>query len=395
MKPVLPLFIMLDACGWEIVKNDPFLQDTAPMRRKLNSVFGYSSTCVPSILSGRWPVEHRNWCYFVYDPKNSPFKALRPLRFLPTAITGRRIFRRWLTRAVRPWLKFEGYFDLYNIPFRHISLYDFSEKKNPLLPKGMNRGGNIFDFLEEHRISYFVSDTGKTEEQNRDALIHAIERETIDFSFSYWPGLDGLLHSVGNDSPEVPARLRMYQQWIDKVLKHAREHYEEVHLYVFSDHGMANCDVHLDLKGKVDALPVRMEKDYAVVYDSTMARFWFFNDRARGEVTRCLEAVPQGRILPDGELEEMRAFFPDRYFGELIFLVKEGVLIVPSHMGERPIRAMHGYHPRDKHSYATLFTNRASVPDEIQSIPDIFKLMTMEAEAAKAVNHAPLFSAVA
>ncbi len=365
------------------------------MRRKLNSVFGYSSTCVPSILSGRWPVEHRNWCYFVYDPKNSPFKALRPLRFLPTAITGRRIFRRWLTRAVRPWLKFEGYFDLYNIPFRHISLYDFSEKKNPLLPKGMNRGGNIFDFLEENRISYFVSNTGKTEEQNRDALIHAIKSEAIDFSFSYWPGLDGLLHSVGNDSPEVPARLRMYQEWIETVLKQARAHYEEVHLYVFSDHGMANCDEHLDLKKKVDALPVRMEKDYAVVYDSTMARFWFLNERAREEVTRCLGTVPQGRILPDSELEEMRAFFPDRYFGELIFLVKEGVLIVPSHMGERPIRAMHGYHPRDKHSYATLFTNQASVSEDIQSIPDIFKLMTREAEAAKAVNHAPLLSAVA
>ena len=75
MKPILPLFVFVDACGWEIIKNDRFARHLAPERRKLTSVFGYSSACIPSILSGRWPNEHRNWCYFVYDPKNSPFRS--------------------------------------------------------------------------------------------------------------------------------------------------------------------------------------------------------------------------------------------------------------------------------------------------------------------------------
>ena len=99
MKPVLPLFVFIDACGWEIIKNDPFAKTVAPNRKKLGSVFGYSSTCVPSILSGRWPVEHRNWSYFVYDPKNSPFKMLKVLRWLPNKITSRRIFRHWLSKS--------------------------------------------------------------------------------------------------------------------------------------------------------------------------------------------------------------------------------------------------------------------------------------------------------
>ena len=37
-------------------------------------------------------------------------------------------------------MKFRGYFDLYNIPFKYISLFDFTEKKSPLRPGGMNRG---------------------------------------------------------------------------------------------------------------------------------------------------------------------------------------------------------------------------------------------------------------
>jgi hypothetical protein len=387
MKPILPLFIMVDACGWEIVRRDPFGKNFAPHRRRLESVFGYSSTCVPSILSGRWPDEHRNWCYFVYDPKNSPFRSLRWLRWLPRAVTSRRRFRRYLTKVVKVQLKFRGYFDLYNIPFKFIHLFDFTEKKSPLQPGGMNVGPNIFDFLVAHQIPYFVTDTAKSEEQNRDDLIAAISSERVDFAFQYWAGLDGLLHMVGNQSPEVPARLRVYEQWIEQVLAAAKNHYAEVRLYIFSDHGMANCDQLVDLKTRIEALPVRMETDYAVVYDSTMARFWFFNDTARRLITAELQKVPEGRIVPDAELAQMRAFFADHYFGELVFLMREGVLIVPSHMGERPLRAMHGYHPTDPQSYATLFTNQPGVPADVTHIPHIYRLMEQQAAAAKAANN--------
>ena len=389
MKAILPLFIFIDACGWEIIQDHPFAGSFAPNRKRLESVFGYSSTCVPSILSGRWPEEHRNWCYFVYDPKNSPFKALRPLRWLPRAITSRRIFRRWLSRFVKVQLKFRGYFDLYNIPFRHISQFDFTEKKSPLKAGGMNRGQNIFDFLELHDIPYHLSDPAKSERENLNTVMADICSERIDFAFVYWPALDGLLHRVGNQSREIPAKLHEYEQWMERLWSAAREHYQEIRLYVFSDHGMANCEELLDLKKRVEALEVRMARDYAVVYDSTMARFWFFNERARREIVGCLEQVPQGRIVPDEELQALRAFFPDRYFGELIFLVQEGVLIVPSHMGERPIRAMHGYHPGAKHSYAALLTNQPEIPDDIAAIPDIFRLMTRDAKLARSENGRP------
>jgi Type I phosphodiesterase / nucleotide pyrophosphatase len=386
MKPVLPIFIMIDAMGWEILRNDPFGKNFAPNRKKLESVFGYSSTCVPSILSGRWPDEHYNWCYFVYDPKNSPFRSLRWMRWLPAAVTSRRIFRRYLTKFVKVQLKFRGYFDLYNIPFKFIHLFDFTEKKSPLQPNGMNRGPNIFDFLTQNKIPYFVTDTTKSEEQNRDDIIAAIEAERVDFVFQYWAGLDGLLHMVGNQSPEVPAKLRVYEEWIEKVLAAAKQHYSEIHLYIFSDHGMANCDTLVDLKAKIDALPVKMEKDYAVVYDSTMARFWFFNDRAREQIHAALKTVPEGRVMPDDELKHYRALFPDRKFGETIFLMQEGVLIVPSHMGERPIRAMHGYHPTDPQSYSTLCTNQPAIPEDVTHIPHICRIMEKTALLAKEKN---------
>ncbi|MCL4176673.1 MAG: alkaline phosphatase family protein [Verrucomicrobia bacterium] len=386
MKAILPLFVFIDACGWEIIKDDPFCKTVAPNRRRLESVFGYSSACVPSILSGRWPDEHRNWCYFVYDPKHSPFKVLKPMRWLPTAITSRRIIRRWLSKLVKVQLKFRGYFDLYNIPFKYISLFDFTEKKSPLLPGGMNRGTNISDFLETSGIAYHLSDPTRSETETYDAVLADVKTGRIDFAFVYWPDLDGLLHREGNQSPEISPKLRGYEERIRRLVDAAQEQYEEVRLYVFSDHGMANCDAFLDLKARVEPLPLQMGKDYAVVYDSTMARFWFFNDTARRTVTETLSAIPEGCIVPDAELARLHCLFPDRYFGELIFLLREGVLIVPSHMGERPIRAMHGYHPNEKHSYAALLTNQPDIPNSITAIPHIYNLMVRDALQAQERN---------
>jgi len=386
MKAILPLFIFIDACGWEIIKEDIFGDTFAPQRRRLESVFGYSSACVPSILSGRWPEEHRNWCYFVHDPERSPFRKLKFLRWLPKAITSRRIVRRWLSKLVKFHLKFQGYFDLYNIPFEHIDRFDFTEKKSPLRPGGMNRGANLSDFLRGAGLAHHISDPTLSETENYDAVSREIKSGRIDFGFVYWPELDGLLHREGNQSPGISVKLRQYETRICGLLDAAVDQYAEVKLYVFSDHGMANCDTVLDLQARLKPLPLQLGKDYAVVYDSTMARFWFFNEQARRIVAEALREIPEGRILPDAELRQLHCFFSDRYFGEVIFLLNEGVLIVPSHMGERPIRAMHGYHPSEPQSYAALLTNQADLPADVTAIPHLYRLMVRDALLARERN---------
>src|SRR4029077_351866 len=106
----------------------------------------------------------------------------------------------------------------------------------------------------------------------------------------------------------------------------------------------------------------------------------------RRTVAETLREIPEGAIVPDAELARLHCLFPDRYFGELIFLLREGVLLVPSHMGERPIRAMHGYHPQEKQSYAALLTNQSNLPADLVGITDLFQVMTREALAAKRAN---------
>jgi hypothetical protein len=51
-------------------------------------------------------------------------------------------------------------------------------------------------------------------------------------------------------------------------------------------------------------------------------------------------------------------------------------------MGERPITAMHGYHPAETQSYASLLTNQPAIPENITAIPHIYTLMAQSINAA-------------
>jgi hypothetical protein len=57
-----------------------------------------------------------------------------------------------------------------------------------------------------------------------------------------------------------------------------------------------------------------------------------------------------------------------------------GVLIVPSHMGLKPITGMHGYHPDDADSDASLLSN-VEPPCPAEAITDVFHLMRAESGA--------------
>jgi hypothetical protein len=93
-------------------------------------------------------------------------------------------------------------------------------------------------------------------------------------------------------------------------------------------------------------------------YDSTMARFWFLNDGARDKIVGKLAQIDVGNILSDFELRELGTYFGNHKYGETIFLMKPGHMIVPSFMSRRILPGMHGYHPDDPDSFAVYLSNK-------------------------------------
>jgi hypothetical protein len=123
---------------------------------------------------------------------------------------------------------------------------------------------------------------------------------------------------------------------------------------------MAPVHTRFDLLGKVQKLGLKMPGDYLAVYDSTMARFWFFNESARRKVAGVLSEVYYGRILSAEELKLLGIWFPDGRYGELIFLLNPGVILSRSDFNGSswtPV-GMHGYDPGDPWSDAIFLSNR-------------------------------------
>jgi len=374
----LSIVCFIDALGWEVLRGRRFMEERLPVRRKLRSTFGFSSACVPSILSGLTPREHGHWSFFYYAPESSPFKPLKPLGWLPSGLADRGRVRHQISKLVKRGYGYTGYFQLYNIPFRHIDLFDYCEKRDLFRPGGLNRGENIFDLLERAGIPYHVSNWRRSEADNLAAVKRDITRGHIRFAFLYMAAMDALLHEVGKESPRVDEKLAWYERELDALLDLAAAHYDEVRLFVCSDHGMATVHTHIDLMARIEALGLAFGKDYVATYDSTMGRFWLKNDAARQAITAALEREPHGRILGRDELAALGCDFDGDQYGELIYLTDPGVIIVPSHMGAKPITGMHGYHPDDPDSDASLLSN-VEPPGDPRVITDVFHLMRAEA----------------
>jgi len=378
-KPTsVSLVIFIDALGWEVLKGRSFLERELPYRRKLRSVFGFSSACIPSILTGLDPREHTHWSFFYYSPETSPFKMLRLLALSPGRFFDRGRVRRILSRLVQRLFGFTGYFQIYNIPLNHADRFDYCEKKDLFRAGNMNRGANIFEYLDNGKITYHLSNWRDSEDRNLDALKDDLEAGQMTFGFVYLAAMDGLLHRVGKNSRKVDEKLAWYESRLKDVFAAAHENYDELRVFLCSDHGMATIHTHVDLMAEIEQLDLAYAQDYIAIYDSTMARFWFMTDTAKTDIIALLKTIRNGRILARTELRYLGCDFDNNQYGELVFLMDPGVLILPSHMGLKPVAGMHGYHPDHEDSDAALLSN---VPPETdpQNIKDIFWLMRAEA----------------
>jgi hypothetical protein len=125
-----------------------------------------------------------------------------------------------------------------------------------------------------------------------------------------------------------------------------------------------------------------------------MARFWWRGSSARDQVRAALAADLAGRWLDDGELEREGCRFAGHEYGDDVFLLDPGRLMVPSFMGSRPVRAMHGYSPSHPDMAALLWSNRP-LPAEVRHLVDVREFLERELDARDAADVGPSDRALA
>lgn len=361
MTRPIEIFVLVDALGWRYVTARRFLADLLPWRWRVRSVLGNCSAAIPTMLSGRSPDQHGHWNLGHYAPGSSPFSWLRPLSVLPDSLLEHRVARRMLTGLGRRVLGMGPRFEC-TVPPRLLPWFDWAEKANIYAPGGIREASSIFDLLEllevPHRVytSHRAADADILRTARRD-LVASEAR----FFFLYLNELDALLQRHCQDAGIWGLRLDWYADSLRELLALARRVDPKATLTVVSDHGMTPVQHHYDLAAEVDRLGFAMPTDYLAVYDSTMARFWFFSEHARAAIEARLGQLACGRLVPDAELRDLGVLFLDRRYGQVIYLLDPGWLISSRDFTgpHWTPTGMHGYHPDDPDSDGVFLSNNA------------------------------------
>ncbi len=369
------IFVLMDALGWEWIKDHPFLKEVAPYRRPLDSVLGFSTAAIPSILTGRFPEEHGRLSLFHRANGHSPFQKLSFICAMPPRMVENRYARFAVKTLARRINHLTGYFQLYGVPLSYLPKLDVCEKRNIYEPGGIPGSTSIFDLLERSGTSYKAYCYHDGTDQQLLASIEAdLRAGGAKFYFLYLAELDYFLHLHADDRAAVARVLDRYSAALARLHEIALETFGAADIHVFGDHGMAPTLATVDIQATLAALPISAPADYLCLLDSTMARFWFFSARARELVTAALKEVDDGNWLDSAELIKLHSWFPDGKYGDQIFLTETGTVIAPSHMGAQAPAGMHGFHPSAPHSRSA-FVSSVDYGDSINQITDIFGVM--------------------
>ena len=376
----IEIFLFIDALGWKIVNDHHFMEELFPHRKRVSMQFGYSSSAIPTILSGKTPSEHGHLGLFRFAPESSPFKLLSRFAWLfkPASFWNRGRVRHHLSKLLKKIYGFTGYFQLYRMPIWKLQYTDYCEKQNLFVAGGMGEIENLYDFLSKKRIIFHISDWHLSDEENYSAAEKAID-DGKNFLFVYTASLDGLLHDKVKEPSEVGTKLSGIRKNIEHLYKKAEDSAETVHFTVISDHGMTPLSGVADVMKKIEESGLVFGKDYGACFDSTMARFYYLKEGSKPEIERRMKSFP-GHFLSREEELKYGIYRSDRAFGDAIFLLDAGIQIVPSDMGEKPLNGMHGFSPEDEHSFAAILSNEP-IPETIAAVSDYYRFMTERAEA--------------
>ena len=374
------IFILIDALGWEKARSMDFLPDLTGARTPLRTVLGYSGACQSTLFSGKWPSQTGHWLMYYFTPRTETFAPTRLLKPFPRWVKNRGRLRRWLARWVRRFGHVHGYYDLYDIPMEAFPYLELSEKRDLYAPGGLEPETGIFDDLERNGTSSRVWNWRFAEQEGLEQLVEELEQDRRQFYLIYWNNLDALMHVHGTHAPVVDEHIRWFERAVRRVMETASRRGGDTRLFVFSDHGMIDTSGTIDLMGPVSRLGLTYGRDYVAFFDSTMARFLFFSEGARGAVRDLLSNQEGGDLLDDEALRELGVLFPDHRYGDTVLLTRPGILIVPSYMGTGPLKAMHGFHPDHPESDALLVSN-VEVEGHPSAVNDLYSIMQQELRA--------------
>lgn len=342
--------IYLDACRYDYLSkvNTPFLYELSQKGffSRVETVPGFTQEA--AMMTGKYPVETGYFTWYRYAPDKSPFLWIRPFRFLKFL----RRFRFYYPikvgiRTITGLITDKKYPDPAFIP---LNILPYFENISTTLPEHLPNLASlcrfskcncfeqtmVYDFVGSRRCNKLFETALKSIEDERPFGLYVI----------HVGELDGLGHRYGPHPELFAEHLKEIDSWIRRAYELVKQRDLNCNLIIASDHGMVDVKDTIDIERKLKRIQLKVPKDYVYFLDSTMARFWFSNDKARYLIEEILSNIPNGHILSQEEKERLHINFEHNAYGELLFWVNKGYLIFPNFFQSivsEKTKGMHGY----------------------------------------------------
>jgi predicted AlkP superfamily pyrophosphatase or phosphodiesterase len=238
-----------------------------------------------------------------------------------------------------------------HIPLAMLPYIGVSEDNRPIhLPGALDRE-SIFDVFSERGIDYkfLMFPLFNCDDEAVTNLFLAESETSAQVILGQFSDSDLFVHHCGPSSQ----KRRAITGEIDRRLREiALQFGNDVTWVIIGDHGMTDVHREIDIAAALEEIEkrshVRRGSDYLMFLDSTMARFYFRNDRGR----RFLETIKEtsifpenGKFIDDRIAQEYQIPISDRRYGDLIWWADIGTLIFPDYFHDRHThnKGMHGY----------------------------------------------------
>lgn len=342
--------IYLDAFCNDYVtdKNTPFLYELSKKGYfgKVQTVSGFAQEA--AIMTGKYPDKTDSFTWYRYSPENSPFRWLRPFRFF-------KILRRFrvyypIKVAIRKITGFVTHREYQDPAFIPLDILVLFENASVSLPKHLPTLASLCQLskrkCQELTMVYKSIGSQRCPTLFKPILDSIEDRRPCDVCIVHIGEFDSLGHRFGPHPERFEDYLNEVDSWIHKLYYSAKQTGLNCNLVITADHAMFDVKGMIDIESELKRIPLRVFDDYVYFLDSTIARFWFFSDRAKHLVEKKLSEIRHGHTLSQKEKEEQHISFKNNTYGDLLFWVDKGYMIFPNFfqaIASEQLNGMHGY----------------------------------------------------
>lgn len=347
------VMILIDAFSNDYLSKEdtPFLYSMANngYHYQVDSLFAYRGI-EATIFSGVSPNIHKIWTEFCLKSDVANEKKVKTNKFfkkiikIVDAISNDRLSR--VSRYV--YHKYILRSELHMTNLIPVDISEHFETSQPYIfkPNALGEIPTLFDIFRENNNNFIflAAPITKGDTDALDKTLQTINKENYDFWFMKFGNLDPLGHKFGPHSDELKKGLKRVDFMVEQVVDKFQAKYRDPVFIILSDHGMTEVKKTIDVMHELEELNLIMPNDYIMFLDSAMARFWFFNQKARIKIMDKLSDIQYGYILDNSNLEQLGIDKVGCCYGEEIFALEEGYTIFPDFFRRgSPPKGMHGY----------------------------------------------------